>query len=70
VEGDRGAGDRETGRKGGREGVREAGQEGMGRGIPEGAESGRKGENFATLCNISQLKDPKRREPTNTGREP
>ena len=37
-------------------GVREAGEEGAGSGIPKVAGSGRKRENYATLCNILQSK--------------
>jgi len=34
-------------------------------------EKGEKGKNHAAFCNISQIeKNAKRREPTNTGREP
>jgi len=40
----------------GAEGLREAGEEGAGSGIPKVEGSGRKGENYATLPNISQSK--------------
>ena len=65
--GDRGAGDRE---KSGAGGVRDAGEERAGSGITKVAGRGRKRENYAALRNISQWKNAKRWEPTNTGREP
>ena len=57
VEGDRGSG--RPGEKGAG-GVREAGEEGAGSGIPKVAGSGRKGENYPTLRNISQSKKMQR----------
>ena len=51
MEGDGGGGGERQGEKGA-EGVQEAGVEGTGRGIPKVAGSGRKRENYTTLCNI------------------
>ena len=42
----------------------------MGERDSKGGGSERKRENYATLRNVSQLKNAKRREPTNTGWEP
>ena len=39
-------------------------------GFPRWQEVGEKGKNYATLHNILQSKNAKRREPTNTGQEP
>ena len=57
--GDRRAGDREK-----------RGREVYGRREKRGREAGEKGKNYATLCNISQSKKCKGREPKNTGWEP
>ena len=51
-------------------GVREGEKRGREAGFPRCREAGGKGENNATLRNISQSKHAKRWEPTNTGREP
>ena len=70
VEGNSGAGDRETGRKGAG-GVREAGEEGAGSRIPKVAGSGRKREKLRNNCALFRnQKNAKRQEPTNTLREP
>ena len=64
--GGRGAGDRE---KRGREVYRRREERGQEAGFPRWREAGEKGENYATLRNISQSKKMKRggrREPTNT----
>ena len=58
-----GQGERETGRKGGREMY--------GRREKRGREAGEKGENYPSLRSTSQSKkNATRRVPTNTGREP
>ena len=51
------------------EGDRGAGEEGAASGIPKVVGSGRKRENYATLHNILESRNAKRREPTNTRRE-
>ena len=50
-------------------GVREAGEEGREAGFPRWQEAGEKRKNYATLRNICNRKNAKRREPTNIGRE-
>ena len=54
----------------GAEGVREAGEERAGSGIPKVEGSGRKGEITQHCAIFRNLKNAKRRDPTNTGRGP
>ena len=67
VGGGQGAGDRE---KRGREVYGRREKRGREAGFPRWREAGEKGQNYATLRNISQSKKCKGREPKNTGREP